>query len=87
MANFRHFYSESVAGVTLQVYAALIGTLLLAIQTGSQPNVYTYSLMTHGVSGRIDADEAPAIIARRLAICARDRDTARARRAAKKSTP
>lgn len=85
MVNFQHFFSESQTGITLQVYAALIGTLLIAVWTGSKPNVYTYSIMTNVISGLIDPEEAPAIIARRLAICARDAERAAARRAAKKS--
>jgi hypothetical protein len=84
MANFKHFYSESQAGVTLQVYAAIIGTLLIAVQTGTKPNGYTFSTLSMVVSGMIGADEAPAIIARRMAICARDAETQRARAAKKK---
>jgi len=84
MVNFQHFFSESQAGVTLQVYAALIGTLLIAVWTGSKPNVYTYSIMTNVISGLIDPDEAPAIIARRLAICAREAERKKAKRAAEK---
>jgi transposase len=38
MANFQHFYSESPQGMTLQVYIALIGTLLIAIETGARPS-------------------------------------------------
>jgi len=84
MVNFQHFFSESQAGVTLQVYAALIGTLLIAVWTGSKPNVYTYSIMTNVISGLIDPDEAPPIIARRLAICAREAERKKAKRAAEK---
>ena len=85
MANFKHFLSESQSGITLQVYAAIIGTLLIAVQTGAKPNVYTFSTMSAVLSGLIDPDEAPAIIARRLAICARDAERAKARRAAQKN--
>jgi hypothetical protein len=37
MANFKHFFSESANGVTLQVYAAIIGTLLIALETQARP--------------------------------------------------
>lgn len=84
MANFKHFFSESQTGITLQVYAAIIGTLLIAVQTGTKPTVYTFSTMAAVMSGLIDPDEAPAIIARRLAICQRDAERDKARRAAKK---
>jgi len=84
MTGFGHFMSDSLAGVTLQIYAALIGTLLIAVSTGSKPSVYAFTTMCHVMSGLIDADEAPAIIARRQRIAQRDAETAKARRAAKK---
>ena len=84
MANVKHFFSESLAGVTLQIYAAIIGTLLIAVKTGSQPNVYSFSTMSAAISGLIDPEDAPGIIARRLTICKRDAQRAKARRRAAK---
>jgi len=86
MTHFKHFFSESQTGVTLQIYAAVIATLLIAVETGSKPNVYTFSTLSAVLSGLIAPEEAPAIIARRLALCARDAERARARRAAKKTS-
>ena len=85
LAGFGHFLSESQAGVSLQIYAALIGTLLLAVWTGSKPSVYAFSTMNAVMNGLIAADEAPAIIARRMAIAQRDAERAKARRAAKQA--
>ena len=85
MTGFGHFLSDSLAGVSLQIYAALIGTLLIAVWTGSKPSVYAFSTMNAVMSGLVGADEAPAIIARRMTIAGREAERAKARRAAKKS--
>lgn len=65
MTNFRHFFSESEDGVTTQVYIAIIGTLLIALQMGAKPSRYDYTMMTMVVSGWIDLHEAKRIMARR----------------------
>ena len=85
--GFGHFMSESLAGVTLQIYAALIGTLLIAVQTNSKPSVYAFSMMHNVVSGLVPAEEAVPIMARRMRITARDAERAKARRAEKKKQP
>lgn len=59
----RHLISESPEGVAIQLYCALIATLLLAEQTGLRPNKRTYELMTLYLQGW--ADEADVM--RRLA--------------------
>ncbi len=66
MANFKHFFSESANGVTLQVYAAIIGTLLIALETQARPSVYVYSMMYQVMAGWITLDEARPVIERRL---------------------
>jgi hypothetical protein len=58
VAQLRHFTSESPTGMTLQIYVALIGTLLLALATGAPPSKYDYSLMSLAVSGWLTVEEA-----------------------------
>ena len=85
MANFGHFYSESPQGMTLQVYVALIGTLLIAIETGAQPSSYDYALMSMAVAGLAPLDQILAQAAKRRAERRRAADRQRARRAQKNS--
>ena len=85
MANFQHFYSESPQGMTLQVYIALIGTLLIAIETGAQPSSYDYALMSMAVAGWAPLEEILAQAAKRRAERRRAAERQRARRAQKSS--
>ncbi len=71
MANFEHFFSESPNGITLQVYAAIIGTLLIALETQSRPSVYDYSIMTQVMAGWISLEEARVVLERRHKECER----------------
>lgn len=71
VANFEHFFSESPEGMTLQVYATIIGTLLIALETGGPPSKYDYALLAAAASGLSDWDEALAVAARRRAERAR----------------
>lgn len=85
MACFKHFYSESKTGMTLQIYIAILGTLLIAVATGSKPNSYDYNLMVFAASGAAPIEEVLAVAAKRRAE--RERAAARAReKAAKKAT-
>ncbi len=83
MANFKHFYSESPQGMTLQVYIALIGTLLIAIETGARPSSYDYALMSMVVAGLAPLDQILAQAAKRRAERRRAAEQQRARRAQK----
>ncbi len=80
MANFQHFYSESPQGMTMQIYIALIGTLLIAIETGAKPSSYDFSLMSMAVAGLAPIDQILAQAAKRRA----ERKRAAERRRAKK---
>ena len=71
MAGFKHFYSESPQGMTLQVYVAIIGTLLIALETGARPNSYDYSMMSMVASGLVTSASARTILSRRRAERAR----------------
>ncbi len=83
MANFKHFYSESPQGMTLQVYIALIGTLLIAIETGARPSSYDYALMSMAAAGLAPLDQILAQAAKRRAERRRAAEQQRARRAQK----
>ncbi len=80
-ANFQHFLSESPEGMTLQLYAAMIGVLLIALETERTPTVYDYALLQHYFNGWASWEQIQARMARR----ARERAQAR-RRAAEKET-
>jgi len=83
MANFKHFYSESPQGMTLQIYIALIGTLLIAIETGAKPSSYDYALMSMAVNGLAPMDQILAQAAKRRAERRRAAERQRARQAQK----
>lgn len=67
MAHVEHFYSESPQGMTLQLYVTLIAVLLIALETGSRPSVYDYSLMSLAMSGLAPLEEVLAVAAKRRA--------------------
>ena len=49
--NCRHFFSESESGMALQVYAALIATLLVVVFTGLRPTRRLWTLMNLYLNG------------------------------------
>ncbi len=53
----RHLLSDSLEGITIQVYAALIASLLLADYTGVRPTKRTYELLSFYLSGWVDDEE------------------------------
>jgi len=59
----RHLLSDSLEGVSIQVYCALIASLLLAETTGLKPSKRTYELLALYLQGWVDDDE----LARELA--------------------
>jgi len=65
LANFKHFFSESPNGITLQVYAAIIGTLLIALETQARPSVYDYAMMSQVMAGWVPLEEARVVLERR----------------------
>jgi len=85
VAHFKHFFSESPSGMTLQVYVTLIGLLLIAIETGAKPSTYDFNFMMLVVNGLVPLEEAMAGAARRRAECARDAERQRAYNARKKN--
>jgi IS4 transposase len=85
MAHFKHFFSESLRGMTLQVYVTMIGLLLIAIETGAKPSKYDYALMSAAVSGLLSMESALAIAAKRRAERQRAAARQKAYRARQKS--
>jgi IS4 transposase len=71
VANFSHFFSESQTGMTLQIYIALIGMLLIAIETNAKPSTYDYALLSVAMMSREPMEEVLAVAARRRAERAR----------------
>jgi hypothetical protein len=84
-AKWEHLLSESRGGMLMQFYVALIGTLLLAVVTGRQPDRYSFNLMCLAAGGYGSVDDALAIYQRRCAERDRDRERRRQRLAQKKS--
>ncbi len=84
MACFKHFFSETQTGMTLQIYIAILGTLLIAVTTGHKPNSYDYNLLAFAVSHAVPIEEVLAVAAKRRAE--RQRAAARARAKAAKKT-
>lgn len=80
MAHFEHFFSESLTGMTLQVYVTIIGTLLIALQVGARPTKYDYALMSSALLGwtSLEHVRAMAIKRRDAAKRAAERRAARA---------
>lgn len=53
----RHLLSDSIEGVTIQVYCALIASLLLAEYTGVKPSKRLYELFALYLQGWVEDDE------------------------------
>lgn len=85
MAHFEHFFSESLNGMTLQVYVTMIGLLLIAVETGAKPSKYDYALMSAAMSGLISVESALEIAAKRRADRKRAAEWQKAYNAAKKN--
>ena len=60
----RHLLSDSIEGVSIQVYCALIATLLLAEYTGQRPNRRSYELVALYLQGWVSNEELAAELAR-----------------------
>ncbi|MCB9950381.1 MAG: transposase [Planctomycetaceae bacterium] len=53
----RHLLSHCESGVTLQVYAAVIASLLISLWTGSKPSKRTWEMLCHYFSGWATLEE------------------------------
>lgn len=80
-ANFEHMISHSPRGVETWMYVAIIGTLLVSLYTGEQPNTYMFTAMQLIMAGEATyEDMAPA-----LGRLARERKLSRERLARKRA--
>jgi hypothetical protein len=87
MVNFRHFFSESPEGVALQIGAAVIGTMLIALTIQERPSSYDWAMISHVINGLIPLDEETMqIMAQRRAERARANQWQKAYRARQKNT-
>jgi hypothetical protein len=66
-----HFRSESVEGMTIQLYVALIGTLLIGLEIEARPSKYDFTQMSLVCNGWITLQEARRVMATRRAERAR----------------
>ena len=57
LVNFQHFFSEPPDGLPLQIGAAVIGTLLLALIIQDRPSSYDWAIMASVVGGLLPLDQ------------------------------
>ena len=62
--NCRHLLSDSLEGVSIQLYCALIASLLLAEYTGRRPSKRVFELLALYLQGWVDEDELREHLAR-----------------------
>lgn len=60
----RHLLCQTANGVTFQVYAAIIASLLLGLWIGRAPNKATYEMVCHYLSGWATEEELISYLAR-----------------------
>lgn len=84
-AGFDHLISHSRPGVEIAVYTAVIGTLLVCLQSGGRPSTHAFSLLTLVAGGGATLEEIAPILRERERQSALDR-ASKARRAAKKKS-
>jgi len=60
--NFSHLLSDTREGVTIQIYAAIIATLLVAVISGRKPNKRLYVMISLYLQGWADEEELVAVI-------------------------
>jgi hypothetical protein len=85
VVGLRHFLSESPQGMTTQLYVALIGTLLIALEANTRPSKYDYAQMCLAAAGLVTLEEARHVAAKRRAERARSAAWQKAYRAQKQA--
>jgi hypothetical protein len=80
-ARMDHLLSTSRNGITFQLYVAVIGVLLMYVQTGRRVSVYALAAMARLARGQCTLQEAMEVIARRE----REREMNNARKAASRA--
>jgi len=81
--NFRHLISQTKEGMQLNLYVAIIGIMLMYLQTGFRPSTYMFAMMSMVATGGATLDDITPILRERERQCARER-ASRQRRDAKK---
>lgn len=76
-ARMDHLLSTSRRGITFQLYVAVIGVLMMYVQSGRRVSVYTLAALSRLARGECTVQEAMDVIARRE----RERELNRARQA------
>ncbi len=80
-ARMDHLLSTSRRGITFQLYVAVIGVLMMYVQSGRRVSVYALAALGRLARGQCTLQEAMAVIARRE----RERDLNRARQARRRA--
>ena len=80
-ARMDHLLSTSRRGITFQFYVAVIGVLMMYVQSGRRVSIYALIALSRLARGECTLDEAMAVIAR----AERERDLNRARQARRRA--
>lgn len=80
-ARMDHLLSTSRNGITFQLYVAVIGVLMMYVQSGRRVSIYALAALSRLARGQCTLNEAMAIIARRE----REREMNRARQARRRA--
>jgi hypothetical protein len=84
-AHFDHLISHSRSGVLLNFYVVVIGVLLMYLHTGGRPSKYALVLLGMVAHSGASLESILPILRERERQCERDRKSAAARRARKKT--
>jgi hypothetical protein len=84
-AHFDHLISHSRSGVLLNFYVVVIGVLLMYLHTGGRPSKYALVLLGLVANSGGSLESILPILRERERQCERDRKSAAARRARKKT--
>ena len=76
-ARMDHLLSTSRNGITFQFYVAMIGVLMMYVQSGRRVSIYALAALGRAARGQCTVQDAMAVIARRE----REREQDRARKA------
>ena len=76
-----HLLSTTRNGITFQLYVAVIGVLMMYVQSGRRVSIYALIALSRLARGQCTLDQAMAVIAR----AERERDLNRARQARRRA--
>ena len=84
-SNFRHLISQTKEGMQLNLHVAIIGIMLMYLQTGFRPSKYMFAMMSMVATGGTTLDYIMPILRERERRCAFDRESQRKRNAKKRA--